>query len=93
MTETDVRLDLLLRALSDPTRRDLLGSISREPGLTTAELARRTKGMSRWGVMKHLAVLVNAGLVQAMPEGRHIRHFSERQALAPLRHWLAGQPD
>lgn len=87
------QLDLLLRALSDSTRRKLLDRIAREPGLTTAELARQTKGMSRWGVMKHLAVLEAATLIQSMPEGRHTRYFTERQALEPLRSWLAGQPD
>jgi predicted transcriptional regulator len=45
--------------------------------------------MSRWGVMKHLAILESAGLIQSMPEGRHTRHFSERQALEPVSSWLA----
>ena len=59
-----------------------------EPGLSTAELAERTKDMTRWGVMKHLAVLESAGLIQTMPEGRRRRHFHEPQALDPLRRWL-----
>ena len=91
MLDTDEQLDLLLRAVSDRTRRNLLGIISREPGLTTAELARRTSAMTRWGVMKHLGILEAAGLIQSMPEGRHTRHFSERQALEPVRVWLAGR--
>ncbi len=45
--------------------------------------------MTRWGVMKHLAILDGAGLIQTMPEGRHRRHFHEPQALDPLRRWLA----
>jgi DNA-binding transcriptional ArsR family regulator len=89
MPESDDQLDLLMRALSDRTRRNLLTTIGREPGLTTAELARRTRAMSRWGVMKHLAVLAAAGLIQSMPEGRRTRHFIERHALEPLREWLA----
>lgn len=91
MPDADDELDLVLRALSDRTRRKLLGTVGREPGLTTAQLARRTKGMSRWGVMKHLAVLEQAGLIQSMPEGRNTRHFTEPHALEPLRGWLAGQ--
>jgi DNA-binding transcriptional ArsR family regulator len=91
MADLDGQLDLILRALSDPTRRKLLGLIGREPGLTTADLARRTKGITRWGVMKHLAVMEAAGLIQSMPEGRNTRHFSERLALEPLRGWLANQ--
>ena len=91
MREFDEQLDLLTRALGDRTRRSLLTIIGREPGLTTAELARRTKSISRWGVMRHLAVLRTAGLIQSMPEGRRTRHFAERQALEPLRDWLASE--
>lgn len=89
MDAPDTRLDLLLRALADPTRRRLLAVVASQPGLTTAELGALTKGMTRWGVMKHLAVLGSAGLIQTMPEGRHRRHFHEPAALEPLRRWLA----
>jgi DNA-binding transcriptional ArsR family regulator len=86
MTMTD--LDDVLRALADPTRRELLRAVMRQPGLNTAELASRTDGMTRWGVMKHLAALRQAGLIQTMTEGRHRRHFPEPAALRPLRQWL-----
>ena len=81
-------LDDVLRALADPTRRELLRAVIRQPGQSTAQLASRTDGMTRWGVMKHLAVLRQAGLVQTMAEGRHRRHFPEQAALRPLRQWL-----
>jgi predicted transcriptional regulator len=93
MAVNDAQLGVVLRAVSDSTRRRLLGMIAREPGLTTAEVTRRVENMSRWGVMKHLAVLESAGLIQSLPEGRNTRHFSERQALESLRTWLASQPD
>ena len=88
MDAPDSRLDDLLRALADPTRRRLLAVVASQPGLTTAELAALTNGMTRWGVMKHLAVLASAGLIQTMPEGRRRRHFHEPAALEPLRRWL-----
>ncbi len=88
MTADDPRLDDILRALSDPTRRRLLQLVTDKPGMSTAELAQRTPDMTRWGVMKHLAVLEAAGLIQTMPEGRRRRHFHEAQALDPLRRWL-----
>ena len=91
MTEPDQILDRLLQALSDHTRRRLVALIAREPGLTTNELAQRTTGMTRWGVMKHLAVLSAAGLIQSMPEGRNRRHYHEPHALDPLRRWLSDQ--
>ena len=81
-------LDNVLRALADPTRRDLLRMVIRQPGQSTAQLVERTDGMSRWGVMKHLAVLRDAGLIQTMVQGRHRRHFPERGALRSLRQWL-----
>lgn len=93
MDSADSRLDELLRALADPTRRRLLAVIARRPGLTTAELAALTKGMSRWGVMKHLAVLESAGLIQTLPEGRHRRHFHEPAALEPVRRFLESPAD
>ena len=34
--------------------------------------------------MKHLSVLVDAGLIQSMSQGRHTRHFHEPKALEPL---------
>ena len=92
MAVNEEQLDRVLRALSDPTRRRLLGLIGREPGLSTSELARRIENMSRWGVMKHLVVLEAADLIQSMPEGRNTRHFSERQVLESLRSWIASQP-
>jgi DNA-binding transcriptional ArsR family regulator len=91
--QTDRQLDEILRALADPTRRKLLTLIESQPGLSTAELAQQTKGMTRWGVMKHLAVLDSAGLIQTMPEGRRTRHFHEPHALDPLRRWLAATKD
>lgn len=81
-------LDDVLRALADPTRRDLLRTVISRPGQSTAQLASRTDGMTRWGVMKHLTVLRDAGLIQTMAEGRHRRHFPEKGALRSLRQWL-----
>lgn len=81
-------LDDVLRALSDQTRRDLFLVLVRGPGLSTARLAARTDSMSRWGVMKHLAVLRNAGLIQTMAEGRHRRHYPEASTLRLVRQWL-----
>jgi len=88
-TSDSAELDRLLRALADPTRRRILLLLTQRPGMTTNEIAGRVPGMTRWGVMKHLALLVDAGLVQTLPEGRRRRHFREAAALRPLRDWLA----
>ncbi len=61
--------DVIWRALSDPTRRTLLDRLRTGPK-TTGDLVASVHGMSRFGVMKHLGVLVDAGLVTARKEGR-----------------------
>jgi DNA-binding transcriptional ArsR family regulator len=90
MTASRPRTDLdeVLSALADPTRRSLFAVILADPGITTSQLAARTSSVSRWGVIKHLAVLREAGLVQTMATGRLRRHYAERAALGSLRSWL-----
>ncbi len=87
---SDGQLDDVLRALADPTRRRIYALLGRRPGLTTGQLTSLVPGMTRWGVMKHLAVLRDAGLLQTFPEGRRRRHFREPARLALLRDWLDG---
>lgn len=82
-------LDQLAHALSDPTRRALWVAIGRRSGATTAELADGHPQVTRWAVMKHLAVLRRAGLIQTLPEGRRRRHYRDVRALEPLTGWLA----
>jgi predicted transcriptional regulator len=92
MTTADEReLDTLLHAVADETRRRLLTLLRETPGLTTAQLAERITTMTRWGVMKHLEVLRDAGLIQTMSEGRNSRHFVEPAALAPVKRYLESE--
>jgi DNA-binding transcriptional ArsR family regulator/uncharacterized protein YndB with AHSA1/START domain len=58
----------VFRALADPTRREILDHL-RDGPLTTGDLVGRF-GLSRVGVMKHLEILVRAGLVSVRREGR-----------------------
>jgi DNA-binding transcriptional ArsR family regulator/uncharacterized protein YndB with AHSA1/START domain len=67
--ETSNGMDAVWRALSDPTRRSLLDALRNGPQ-TTGQLVARIPTMSRFGVMKHLGVLVDAGLVITRKEGR-----------------------
>ena len=70
--------DLVFRALADPTRRRLLDLLFAEDGRTLGELAAAVEaatGMTRFGTMKHLAVLEDADLVVAVKRGREKRHF------------------
>lgn len=60
--------DRVWRALADPHRREILQSLRRGPQ-TTGQLADGSE-ISRYGVMKHLSVLVEAGLVRVERRGR-----------------------
>src|SRR5437764_14680221 len=67
-------MDAVFRALADPTRRRLLDSLFREDGQTLGALEARLP-MTRFGVMKHLRVLEEAGLVTTRRRGREKLHF------------------
>lgn len=67
-------MDAVFKALADPTRRDLLDELFREDGQTLSALERRLP-MTRFGVMKHLRVLEDAGLVTTRKQGREKLHF------------------
>jgi uncharacterized protein YndB with AHSA1/START domain/biotin operon repressor len=67
-------MDEVFRALADPTRRSLLDELFREDGQTLSALQRRLP-MTRFGVMKHLKQLEEAGLVVTKRRGREKLHF------------------
>ena len=66
--------DLVFKALADPTRRFLLDRLFARDGRTLTELESELE-MTRFGVMKHLRVLEDAGLVVTRKEGREKLHF------------------
>ena len=66
--------DRVFRALADPTRRLLLDQLFERDGRTLTELESEIE-MTRFGVMKHLKVLEEAGLVVARRSGREKLHF------------------
>ena len=66
--------DGVFRALADPTRRFLLDLLFERDGRTLSELDAELE-MTRFGVMKHLKVLQEAGLVVARRQGREKLHF------------------
>jgi uncharacterized protein YndB with AHSA1/START domain len=67
-------MDAVFRALGDPTRRSLLDELFRQDGQTLSALERRLP-MTRFGVMKHLRLLEEAGLVTTKRRGREKLHF------------------
>jgi len=67
-------VDDVFKALADPTRRSLLDELHREDGQTLHQLEARF-AMTRFGVMKHLKQLEDAGLVVTRRQGREKLHF------------------
>ena len=68
--------DVVFKALADPTRREILDLLFDQDGRTVGEVCEEfADRMSRFGVMKHLAVLSEAELVVTAKEGRTKRLF------------------
>jgi uncharacterized protein YndB with AHSA1/START domain len=67
-------VDAVFKALADPTRRSLLDELFARDGQTLTELMAWLP-MTRFGVMKHLLVLEEAGLVVTKRRGREKLHF------------------
>src|SRR5438552_9890624 len=67
-------VDEVFKARADPTRRSLLDELAREDGQTLNALQERFP-MTRFGVMKHLRLLEEAGLVVTRRRGREKLHF------------------
>lgn len=67
-------MDTVFKALADPTRRALLDALRERDGQTLGELE-AVASMTRFGVMKHLKALEEAGLVVSRRAGRSKHHF------------------
>jgi uncharacterized protein YndB with AHSA1/START domain len=70
----DDRDNRVFKALADPTRRSLLDALFDQDGQTLTELEAGV-AMSRFGVMKHLGLLEEAGLIVTRRSGREKLHF------------------
>ena len=62
-------LDPVWKALSDPTRRGILDFLRQGPR-TTTEIVEQVPHLTRFGVMKHIDMLRQAGLINTREEGR-----------------------
>ena len=84
----DDRIGAVFAALADPTRRQVVRSLSRRPDLTASLLAGELP-MTRQAVSKHLSALARAGLVEARREGRETRYTLTPAPLAEAMEWMA----
>jgi DNA-binding transcriptional ArsR family regulator len=81
------RMNRTFSALADPTRRKILLRLKKEPGLSVSELA-RPLALKLPGMMKHMDVLSDAGLIKRTKTGRTV---SVHLSVGPMREameWL-----
>jgi DNA-binding transcriptional ArsR family regulator len=84
---SDAELDAVFAALADATRRGILESLSKGD-LPVSELAAPYE-MSLPGVMKHLRVLEDAGLVRRTKEGRVVSCALEARPMKEASVWMS----
>lgn len=85
---TAVRVDGVLGALGDPTRRVVVELLAATGGGTATSLAGELP-VTRQAVVQHLAVLREAGLVESRREGREVRFELRPAALTATAAWMA----
>ena len=83
------RTDLVFSALGDATRRELLAVLARSSPRTATQLVGDFM-ITRQGILKHLDVLAQAGLVQVQPKGREKRYSLSPRPLEGVNEWIEG---
>jgi DNA-binding transcriptional ArsR family regulator len=81
-------LDVIMRALADPTRRAVFERIARTDEIAVAELTLGS-GVTQSAISQHLRSLKEAGLVADRAQGRRVFYRVEQQGLAPLVDWMS----
>jgi DNA-binding transcriptional ArsR family regulator len=84
-------VDGVFRALSDPTRRDVIARLTRSPA-SASELAEPFE-MALPSLMQHLGVLESSGVVRSKKTGRVRTYQLVPKRLQVAEHWLAAQRD
>ncbi|KAA5832644.1 metalloregulator ArsR/SmtB family transcription factor [Saccharopolyspora hirsuta] len=83
-------VDEVLAALADPTRRQLVDLLGERGEATATELSAALP-VSRQAVVKHLAVLEQAGLVTSYRAGREVRFAIRSEPLEATARWLSSR--
>jgi DNA-binding transcriptional ArsR family regulator len=85
---TGERVDAVFSALSDPTRRAVIRSLSKDGPSTVTELGERLP-VTRQAVAKHLDALEEAGLVTSEAVGRSRRYTLTPRPMTEAMAWMA----
>ena len=86
MTESQ-NMNVVMRALADPTRRAVFEAIANADEITVVELTRQSI-VTQGAISQHLKTLKQAGLVAERPEGRNVFYRATPEGLAPLADWM-----
>ncbi|MDI4235479.1 MULTISPECIES: metalloregulator ArsR/SmtB family transcription factor [unclassified Bradyrhizobium] len=81
-------IDIVMRALADPTRRAVFERVISTGEISVVELTRES-GVTQGAVSQHLKALKHAGLVAERPEGRKVYYRAQPEGLAPLFDWIS----
>jgi len=81
-------INLVMRALADPTRRAVFERVARSTEITVVELTRGS-GVTQGAVSQHLKSLKQAGLVTERPDGRNVYYRAQPDGLVPLVDWMS----
>ena len=83
-------MDAVFKAIDDPSRRLLMDRLFEDDGQTLSELSTHLPGMTRFGVMNHLRVLEEAGLVSTRKVGRSKHHYLNPLPIREIyRRWIS----
>ncbi|MCI0712778.1 MAG: metalloregulator ArsR/SmtB family transcription factor [Chloroflexi bacterium] len=77
----------IFAAISDPSRRKLLLNLAEHSPRTATQLAEEFP-ITRQGILKHLNVLEEAGLVVVRQKGREKRYYLTPEPLSELKQWI-----
>lgn len=80
-------IDLVMKALADPTRRAMFQRLASSSEVSVAELTAGS-GVTQGAVSQHLKTLKLAGLVSERPQGRHVYYRARPEGLSPLVDWV-----
>ena len=80
--------NMIFTALADPMRRQLLVNLAENSPKTATQLAREYPTITRQGILKHLNVLKEAGLVSVTQQGRDKRFILTPEPLDDLEQWI-----
>ncbi|GAC1362348.1 MAG: metalloregulator ArsR/SmtB family transcription factor [Herpetosiphon sp.] len=83
---TGMDVEHVFKALADQHRRQLLDLLAHTDGQSLTELSLHLP-MTRFGVMKHLGILEDAGLITSRKVGREKRHYLNSIPLQGVTNW------